>query len=106
MLHRSTEDLIRILLTKPTVELENSEINTPLLTRCVYVTCFDFVACGVKVGIRKIQPMANLCFTRDQQITTAKGIVMGNLNSAQRAPEVDIMSVVWQRYRMNPSNDS
>lgn len=30
------------------------------------------------------------------QIVTAKGLVLGNLNSPQRAPEVFIMSKVWE----------
>ena len=36
-------------------------------------------------------PLSNVVFTRDQQITTRKGIIMGNLRSVQRHPEVALL---------------
>ncbi|KAF5833022.1 hypothetical protein DUNSADRAFT_10768 [Dunaliella salina] len=37
------------------------------------------------------EPLSNLVYTRDQQITTCKGIVMGRLRSQQRQREVQVM---------------
>ena len=37
------------------------------------------------------QPLSNLVYTRDQQITTCQGIVMGRLRSPQRNLEVSLM---------------
>jgi hypothetical protein len=38
------------------------------------------------------EPLSNLVYTRDQQITTCKGIVMGRLRSQQRQREVHVMN--------------
>jgi arginine deiminase len=45
----------------------------------------------------KFSPLSNIVFTRDQQITTKKGIVMTRLSSAQRANEVKVMKFVHQK---------
>jgi arginine deiminase len=36
-------------------------------------------------------------YTRDQQVTTCKGIVMGRLRSAQRQKEVELMSYCFRK---------
>ena len=43
------------------------------------------------------QPLSNLVYTRDQQVTTANGIVMGRLRSTQRQLEVDLMRFCFQK---------
>ena len=43
------------------------------------------------------QPLSNLVYTRDQQITTCKGIVMGRLRSPQRNLEVSLMKFCLQK---------
>ena len=43
------------------------------------------------------QPLSNLVYTRDQQITTCKGIVMGRLRSPQRNLEVTLMKFCLQK---------
>ncbi|KAJ5072319.1 arginine deiminase [Anaeramoeba ignava] len=42
------------------------------------------------------RPSANLLFTRDQQIVTAKGLVLGNFGSRQRTPETELMKIFFQ----------
>ncbi|KAH0785903.1 Amidinotransferase family protein [Histomonas meleagridis] len=49
-----------------------------------------------------LSPLANLTFTRDQQITTAKGVVIGRFGAFQRAPENDLMAYVWPQIGVNP----
>lgn len=43
------------------------------------------------------QPLSNLVYTRDQQITTCRGIVMGRLRSPQRNLEVSLMRFCLQK---------
>eukprot|EP00033_Pygsuia_biforma_P002623 GCRY01002903.1.p1 GENE.GCRY01002903.1~~GCRY01002903.1.p1 ORF type:complete len:430 (-),score=44.77 GCRY01002903.1:78-1367(-) len=73
-------ELVDVILQRPTVVLKKAEKNTPLLT--LYT---------------KFNPVGNLVFTRDQQITTAKGVIIGRLAPAQRAPENAIMKTVFQQ---------
>ena len=42
-----------------------------------------------------INPVYNMMFQRDQQITTDKGIIIGNMNSYQRGSETEIMQTVF-----------
>ena len=49
-----------------------------------------------------LSPLANLTFTRDQQITTAKGVVIGRFGALQRKPENDLMAAVWPQLGVNP----
>ncbi|CAD7696331.1 unnamed protein product [Ostreobium quekettii] len=65
--------LIDVLMSNPTVYLSPSDRDTGL--RSAY----------------EFHPLSNLVYTRDQQVTTAKGIVMGRLRSSQRQREVDLM---------------
>lgn len=69
----SVYQLIEVVLVNPTVWLAPSDRDTGL------TSTYEF------------QPLSNLVYMRDQQITTAKGIVMGKLRSSQRHLEVDLM---------------
>ena len=71
--HMSVQQLIDTILTNPTVHLAPSYRDTGL------TATYSFV------------PLSNLVYTRDQQITTARGIVMGRLRSPQRNLEVSLM---------------
>ncbi|MEK6901038.1 MAG: arginine deiminase family protein, partial [Nanoarchaeota archaeon] len=50
----------------------------------------------------KTTPLGNLVFLRDQQITTDKGVVVGNMNSLQREPETHFMKLVYQALGFTP----
>lgn len=56
----SADELITVAITQPTVVLARSEINTP-----------------VKTLHTSFAPLGNLVFTRDQQIVTSKGVILG-----------------------------
>eukprot|EP00180_Rhodochaete_pulchella_P001148 Plantae.Rhodophyta-Rhodochaete_pulchella.ctg19688.p1 GENE.Plantae.Rhodophyta-Rhodochaete_pulchella.ctg19688~~Plantae.Rhodophyta-Rhodochaete_pulchella.ctg19688.p1 ORF type:complete len:389 (-),score=67.86 Plantae.Rhodophyta-Rhodochaete_pulchella.ctg19688:273-1418(-) len=43
------------------------------------------------------EPLSNIIFTRDQQITTRKGIVMSRLRSVQRHKEISVMEFVIRK---------
>ncbi|KAF2078141.1 hypothetical protein CYY_000525 [Polysphondylium violaceum] len=75
----SNEQLVEVILTRPTIKLRKSERDTELLA-----TEYSF------------KPLVNLVFQRDQQITTARGIVMANLSSPIRSPEVQVMKLCFQ----------
>jgi arginine deiminase len=44
----------------------------------------------------KIDPLHNLLFCRDQQISTSRGLVAGRLNSKARSFELDVMHTVFE----------
>ncbi len=69
------QDLVRIIMLQPTVTLRETPTNTGL------------------AATYSEAPMMNLFFMRDQMITTAKGVVVGRLNSPQRAMENDIENI-------------
>ncbi|MEW5307832.1 MAG: hypothetical protein WDW36_010207 [Sanguina aurantia] len=69
----STQQLIDTIMINPTVHITPSYRDT-----------------GMTASYR-FEPLSNLVYTRDQQITTCKGIVMGRLRSQQRQREVHIM---------------
>jgi len=50
----------------------------------------------------EISPVMNLYFCRDQQITTARGVVMGHMNSEQRAVETSILRFVLRKLGIEP----
>jgi len=74
------EQLVEIILTHPTIDLRKADKNTELL--------------AVNYSY---QPLVNLVFTRDQQLTTAKGIVMASLASSIRAREVEVMKFCFEK---------
>uniref|UniRef100_A0A7S4CSE2 Arginine deiminase n=1 Tax=Eutreptiella gymnastica TaxID=73025 RepID=A0A7S4CSE2_9EUGL len=75
-----TFDLIDAIITRPSLTLEKSTRNTPLTS-----TAYNF------------SPLTNLVFTRDQQVVTAKGVVLSQLYSKQRAPEVHLIQFCLEK---------
>ena len=77
--HMSIAQLIETLLINPKVSISPSYRDTGLSASYTF------------------QPLSNLVYTRDQQITTALGIVMGRLRSTQRQLEVDLMKFCFKK---------
>ncbi|MBO7417338.1 MAG: hypothetical protein J6U14_00150 [Bacteroidaceae bacterium] len=71
-------DLIRCLLFQPIVKLHRTDNNT-----------------GYEAEYLN-RPLMNLYFTRDQSITTPQGHIICNMNSSQRAPEIDIIKLCYE----------
>jgi arginine deiminase len=78
----SVTQLIDIILINPTVTLTPSGRDTGLTASYTF------------------EPLSNLVYTRDQQVTTARGIVMGRLRSAQRQREVELMRFCLRKLGM------
>lgn len=49
-----------------------------------------------------LSPLANIVFTRDQQIITAKGVIIGRFGAHQRESENDLMKMVWPQIGVTP----
>ncbi len=79
----SAEQLVEIVFTNPTVRVLPSYRDTG------FTASYSFA------------PLANLIFTRDQQITTAKGVVMCRLRSEQRTNEVNSSAQPWPFFARN-----
>ena len=77
--------LVAIVLNQPTVRLRPS-----LVPNTRYSATYE------------LAPVMNLYFCRDQQITTARGVVMGRMNSEQRAVETRIMRFVLRKLGVEP----
>ena len=77
--HMSIEQLIDTLMINPTVHLSPSYRDTGLSASYTF------------------QPLSNLVYTRDQQITGCKGIIMGRLRSPQRQLECELMRFCFQK---------
>ena len=75
----SIDQLIETLLINPKVKISPSYRDTGLSATYTF------------------QPLSNLVYTRDQQITTPNGIVMGRLRSQQRQLEVDLMRFCFRK---------
>lgn len=75
----STAQLIDSIMIHPTVTVRPSGRDTGLTSK------YSF------------QPLSNLVYTRDQQITTCRGIVLGSLRSDQRQLEVDLMRFCFEK---------
>ena len=80
-------DLIRTILLQPNLILKKTATNT-------FVTA-DYNA----------NPVMNLYFSRDQLITTAKGIIVTHLNSPQREIETKILSLCLKKLGIQPLLD-
>ena len=80
----SRNDLIRCILLQPTVVLYKTGTNTGYEAQYVQ------------------NPLMNLYFTRDQSITTPRGHVICNMNSLQREPEADIISLCYAHLGLKP----
>lgn len=77
--HMSILQLIDSIMINPTVHISPSYRDTGLSASYTF------------------QPLSNLVYTRDQQITTCKGIVMGRLRSSQRQLEVEVMKFCFKK---------
>ncbi|PSC74328.1 Arginine deiminase [Micractinium conductrix] len=77
--HMSVPQLIDTILINPTVNISPSYRDTGLTAAYTF------------------EPLSNLVYTRDQQITTCRGIVMGRLRSPQRNLEVSLMKFCLQK---------
>ena len=75
----SEEQLVDVVLNNPKYELKPTNSNT-----FIEPTSISF------------NPLGNLVFCRDQQITTKKGVVIGRARSSQRAGEHKIMEQVFK----------
>ncbi|MBQ4508772.1 MAG: sodium-dependent transporter [Paludibacteraceae bacterium] len=81
----SKDDLIRCILYRPTVVLSKTDKNT-----------------GVE-AIYKHAPLSNLYFLRDQSISTPRGVVLGRMNSLQRANEVEVVRMCYAHLGIQPA---
>ena len=80
----SPTELVRIIMLRPTVQLEQTANNT-----------------GFKATYQ-VAPLMNLYFCRDQMITTAKGVVLSRMNSPQREAETKVMRFVLKKMGIRP----
>ena len=80
----SRNDLIRCILLQPTVKLLKTGNNTGYEAQYIQ------------------NPLMNLYFTRDQSITTPRGHIICNMNSKQRAPETEIISLCYEHLGLKP----
>ena len=80
----SPYELVRIILQRPIVRLEETGTNT-----------------GFEADYEE-HPLMNLYFCRDQMITTAKGIVITKMNSPQREGETRVIKFVLQKLGIKP----
>lgn len=77
------QQLVDIIFTNPTVVVSPSTRDTG------FTASYQF------------DPLSNIVFVRDQQITTRKGIVMARLRSPQRVREMDIMEFCFKKLGLN-----
>lgn len=75
----TNDQLVDVVLTNPIYKLKPSLINTMVESTLV-----------------SYNPLGNLIFCRDQQITTAKGVVIGRAIARQRMREHKIMKQVFE----------
>jgi arginine deiminase len=62
----------------------------------------DGSSTGFSVTEIPVNPLSNLVFTRDQQIVSARGLVLGRFAAEQRRPENDLMAIVWEQLGLRP----
>jgi arginine deiminase len=83
------ESLVYLILNQPTYELH-------LQHRKGSGKESDAFYVGLDQTVRS-KPLMNLFFSRDQQITTQKGVVIANPGFDQRKPEAKIMKFVFEK---------
>ncbi|KAH0787186.1 WASH complex subunit 7 [Histomonas meleagridis] len=79
------DNLIDLLMLHPTVTIKIDQSST-----------------GFSATTIPVSPLSNFMFTRDQQITTAKGVVMGRFAAPQRSFENILMKHVWNQLGITP----
>jgi len=82
--HLNPYELVRIILERPTVHLLHDGTNT-----------------GLKATY-EMDPVNNILYFRDQMITTAKGVVIGRMNSVQREVETKIVKFALSKLGIVP----
>ena len=80
----SKKNLMNVILTRPTLTLKHTERDT-----FIESTSINF------------NPLGNLIFCRDQQITTKKGVVIGKTRTSQRKYEHIIMKQVFKNLNVD-----
>ncbi len=80
----SAEELVDIIIFQPTVILHEAKHNTGITASYQY------------------NPLMNLFYTRDQSITTPKGVIIGKLNSPQRRNESEIIKFCYNKLGITP----
>lgn len=70
-----------------------TQVIDTILTRPIVHIAYSGRDTGMTASY-SFRPLSNLIYTRDQQITTCKGIVMARLRSLQRHDEVAVMEHV------------
>ena len=80
----SKNQLVNVLFTNPTYTLKPVEANN-----------------NIEPSLISFKPLGNLMFCRDQQITTAKGVVIGRMKSSQRKGELKIMEQVFKNLNIS-----
>lgn len=73
------QQLVDVILTNPRVTITPTQFDTGLTAAYTF------------------EPLSNVMFVRDQQITTKKGVVMARLRSKQREKEVAILVFVLRK---------
>ena len=80
----SKKNLMNVILSRPTLTLKHTETDTFIVS-----TSINF------------NPLGNLIFCRDQQITTKKGVVIGKTRTSQRKYEHIIMKQVFKNLNVD-----
>ena len=80
----SEDQLVDVVLNNPKYILAPTNLNTSIEPKLI-----------------SFNPVGNLIFCRDQQITTKKGVVIGRTRSSQRAGEHIIMKQVFENLNSN-----
>lgn len=92
----SANVLVRLIMQRPTFKLlytiKPSERNNFLPACKKYYIKAEY----------SVDPVMNLYFTRDQMITTARGVVLNRMKLPQRVVEVDIMEFVLKQLGITP----
>ncbi len=80
----SASELVDVVIMQPTIRLMETEHNTGVSARYEY------------------NPLMNLFYTRDQSITTSKGVIMCKMNSSQRRNECEIIKFCYAKIGITP----
>ena len=82
------KNLINIILTRPTIKLKHIDTDTYIESASI-----------------TFNPLGNIVFCRDQQITTKKGVIIGSSRTSQRKYEHIIMKQIFQNIGANIIGD-
>jgi arginine deiminase len=77
-------ELVKVILQQPRIRLKKTSTNTG------YAADYE------------LKPQTNLYFSRDQLITTGKGVVIGKMSAPQRASETEIIKFVLDKLGIEP----